>query len=129
VNNERSHRLVKPHSPLARVLSFLLLGFIVCGTTVEAAHTHGALTAAKSSVTASNFSTPDSEVKTATNLVGCGDCLICQLHQQFSTSVIAAPPSIIPSSLASLHFNTTATAVHSPPAAPRSGRAPPKAIL
>jgi hypothetical protein len=111
------------------VLSFLLLGFIVYGTTVEAAHTHGALRAAKSSVTASNFSTPESDTKTATNLVGCGDCLICQLHQQFSTSVIAAPPSVVPSSLAARHLNTTATAVRSQTATPRSGRAPPKAIL
>jgi len=129
VNTERSHRLVRSHGPLARVLCFLLLGFIVYGTTVEAAHTHGALTAAKSTVTAASFSTPESEANTATKLVGCGDCLICQLHQQFSASVIAAPPSIIPSSLASRHFKTTATAVRSETAAPRSGRAPPKAIL
>jgi hypothetical protein len=107
------------------VLSFLLLGFIVYGTTVEAAHTHGARTVAKVAVGSTSVSTPETGLKSANNLVSCGDCLICQLHQQFSTSVIAVPPTIVPSSLASRHFNTTEIAAHSQTASPRSGRAPP----
>lgn len=65
-------RLVKPRRAFARVLSSLLLGFIVYGTTVEAEHTHGSLTAASNIVDASNFSDPASETKANTTLLGSG---------------------------------------------------------
>ena len=114
---------------LSRALSLLLLGFIVYGTTVEAAHTHGSLVAANSAVASSSFSDPASETKANSNPTGCGDCLICQLHQHFSATVISVPPRIVPSSLRSRIFNLTAVSVHSQTSTPRTGRAPPQASL
>jgi hypothetical protein len=107
------------------VLSLLLLGFIVYGTTVEAAHTHGNLAAANILVGASNFSDPATETKTTTKLTGCGECLICQLHQNFASSLISEPPSIVSSSVKSLFLNFTAISVHSQITTPQRGRAPP----
>ena len=47
MSSERKSRLAEPHGAFTRVLSLLQLGFIVFGTTVEAVHTHGSLTAAQ----------------------------------------------------------------------------------
>jgi hypothetical protein len=112
----------------SRALSLLLLGFIVYGTTVEAAHTHGSL-AANNASASSSFSDPATETKTHSHLLGYGDCLICQLHQHFSATLISVPPSIVPSSLRSRIFNLTAVSVHSQTSTPRTGRAPPQASL
>jgi len=110
------------------VLSLLLLGFIVYGTTVEAAHTHGSLRAANTIVGASNISDPATETKTTTNLTGCGDCLICQLHQGFSTTLISVPPSLGTSLLRSGVFNSTPVSAHSQVTTPQRGRAPPLSL-
>jgi hypothetical protein len=108
------------------VLSFVLLGFIVYGTTVEAAHTHGNLAAAANSAAgAATFSDPATDTKTTKTLLGCGDCLICQLHQGFSATLISVPPSLVSSSLRSRVFNASAVLVHSETTTPQRGRAPP----
>jgi hypothetical protein len=116
---------VKRHGAFARVLSFLLLGFIVYGTTVEAAHTHGNLARAKSAVGASTFSDPATDTTSSKTLLGCGDCLICQLHQGFSATLISAPPTLYSATLKSRVFNASEVLVHSETASPRRGRAPP----
>ena len=128
MSSERHSKLAKPHGAFTRILSLLLLGLIVFGTTVEAAHTHGNLRAANTIVGASNFSEPAKETKTPTNLTGCGDCLICQLHQGFSTTVISVPPSLVASSLRSRVFNSTTVSAHSQVTSPRRGRAPPLSL-
>jgi hypothetical protein len=125
VTREGHSNLRRKQGAFSRALSILLLGFIVYGTTVEAAHTHGSLTAAKSTITASTFSDPASKTKANSNLTGCGDCLICQLHQYFSASLISVPPSIVSSSLRSRFSTFTAVSVSSETNAPRRGRAPP----
>jgi len=117
--------VTKSHSRFSRVLSLLLLAFIVYGTTVEAAHTHGGLPAA-SVVGSASFSDPATDAKGATPLVGCGDCLICQLHQNFSATLISLPPSIAPTSLSSQFVLSTTIPLHTQTSAPRSGRAPPQ---
>jgi hypothetical protein len=88
MSSERHSKLATPQGAFTRILSLLLLGFIVFGTTIEAAHTHGNLTAATSFIAASNFSDPATETKVKTTLLSCGDCLICQLHQNFSAALI-----------------------------------------
>ena len=128
VTRERDSKLVRPHSAFARALSLVLLGFIVYGTTVEAAHTHGSLRAANTIVDASNISDPTTETKTTTKLTGCGDCLICQLHQGFSTTLISVPPSLVAGSLRSSVFNSTPASAHSQVTSPRRGRAPPLSL-
>jgi len=125
VNRERNSKTVKPHHAFTRVLSFLLLGFIVYGTTVEAAHTHGKIATARAAAGASSFSDPAKESSTTTKPTGCGDCLICQLHQNFSATEISVPPSLVSASLRSRLFTLTAVSVLSQITTPRRGRAPP----
>jgi hypothetical protein len=108
-----------------RALSIMLLAFIVCGTTVEAAHNHGNLAGSNSVTSTAHFSDPATESKLGTSSPGCSDCLICQLHQHFSATVIAVPPSIGPLSVGSQFFNLTTVPVHSQTATPQRGRAPP----
>jgi hypothetical protein len=125
VDREAPSKLIKRHGVLSRALSLLLLGFIVYGTTVEAAHTHGSLTVKNNIAGASTFSDPATGAKANNTLLGCGDCLICQLHQQFSTTLISVPPSLVPSPLGSRFLALTALSVHSLTNTPRRGRAPP----
>jgi hypothetical protein len=128
MTNEQDFQTLRPASRLARAISLLLLVFIVYGTTVEAAHTHGTVTRSASATSSANLSSPASGVTSGTSLVSCGDCLICQLHQQFSTSVIAAPPTLNPPVLFSRHFKQTAVVIHSRPTVIGSGRAPPLSL-
>ena len=83
--------------------------------------------ALKSESLASNFSDPATKTKAANTLPGCSDCLICQLHQNFSASLISVPPSSGPSSAGSKSFHSTTVSVYSQASRPRAGRAPPLA--
>jgi hypothetical protein len=72
---------------LKRWLGLSLVIFILYGTTVEAAHRHGRILPSRGSAT----SLTGSE-QTSTPLASksaCSDCLICQLHQNFNTTLIA----------------------------------------
>src|SRR6266513_1238354 len=83
-NVKRPHsKSVRPQAAFARVLSFLLLSFIVYGTTVEAAHQHGNLFRGRDVAGSTSVSNLGSGTTRSTNLSGCADCLICQLHQHF----------------------------------------------
>ncbi len=127
--NRRSHSdLVRPQAAFTRVLSFLLLSFIVYGTTVEAAHKHGNLVRARDVAGPASVSDPGSGTIRGTNFSGCGDCLICQLHLQFSTTLTSRPPTVVPASLRSRIFSLTAISVTSRTDAPRRGRAPPVSL-
>jgi hypothetical protein len=108
---------------LKRGLALLLLVFIFYGTTVEAAHRHGRVLADPSSA-----ASLDNSEHTSTPLSGksaCSDCLICQLHQNFNTTLLAfrlvdppkqvrikVSPAVLPDILSQL-------------VGPTAGRAPP----
>ena len=87
--------MVQPNSLSRRVLSFLLLGLILYGATVQAVHKHGATLP----VHAESFavSTPTPEDNSPNGLQSCDDCLICQLQQSFSATLVTHrdldPPS------------------------------------
>src|SRR4051794_14599595 len=70
-----------------RWLSLLLVVFILYGTTIEAAHRHGRTLPSTSSA-AAHFDKQQAQTP-STNKTGCSDCLICQLHQNFTTTLIA----------------------------------------
>ena len=109
----------------SRVLSFVLLSFIVWGTTVQAAHKHGGLSDTKSTAQENVFSEPGTQTARDGSLAGCADCLICQLHQDFSTSLVVERDSSAPARARleiSLATSVTPTRLM---AAPNSGRAPP----
>jgi hypothetical protein len=129
VTREPHSQLIRPHGAFARVLSVLLLGFIVYGTTVEAAHTHGSVLGSSNPAGASSLSDPKTEVNQNGSLNACGDCLICQLHQQFSTTLTSVPPIISASILRSRFLSPNAVPVPSQTSTPRTGRAPPQNSL
>jgi len=109
-----------------RWLSLLLVLFIVYGTTVEAAHRHGVVLPPTTS-TAEHFDTEQSK-DLASNKSGCSDCLICQLHQNFTTTLIALrlkqdPPSHAPQQIATAAPEDLLSQIISP----QAGRAPPQA--
>ena len=91
----RHSEMVKTDSSGRRVLSFLLLGLILYGSTLQAVHKHGA--ALSSQLEAVVISTPSPEDISTTGLQGCTDCLICQLQQSFSAPLVThidlAPPA------------------------------------
>ena len=108
---------------LKRGLGLLLVVLILYGTTVEAAHRHGLVVSAPSGATA----VTDSE-QTSTPLSSrssCSDCLICQLHQTFNTTLIAFRIADPPKQI---RVNITAELpldVLSQITGPTAGRAPP----
>jgi len=111
------------HAGFSRWLGLLLIAFILYGTTVEAAHRHGRLLADKSDVASLTHSNESGNLSGTQS--GCSDCLICQLHQHFSTTLIALrlndPPARV------LHRTTTVVATDrlSRITSPLAGRAPP----
>src|SRR4026208_2562082 len=84
----RLHRTrLSQHSAVARVVAGLLLVFVLYGTTIEAAHRHGRVF--KSDQTQStSVSANESAKGSAGSFKSCAECLICQLHQNFSTSLV-----------------------------------------
>jgi hypothetical protein len=86
------------HSAVARVVAGLLLVFVLYGTTIEAAHRHGRVF--KSDQTqATSVSAKENAKGSASSFKSCAECLICQLHQNFSTSLVNtrfkdSPPAI-----------------------------------
>ena len=68
-----------------RWLGLLLAFLILYGTTVEAAHRHGRVLSDRGDASLVDQDQTTSPVNGKT---GCSDCLICQLHQNFSTTLI-----------------------------------------
>ncbi len=107
---------------IRRALGLFLIVFIFYGTTVEAAHRHGRILAddGTASLVGSEQTTSPAGGQT-----GCGDCLICQLHQNFTTTLVAFR-LINPSQQLRLKIAPTVPPdVHSRKIGPTAGRAPP----
>jgi len=109
-----------------RALSILLLAFIICGTTVEAAHNHGNLAASNQATSAGHFSDPATEKSADTGSLNCSDCLICQLHQNFSATVLSVTPNLTPLVLTASFSHSHSLLASSQTSVTRTGRAPPK---
>jgi len=112
-------------SEVSRAISLLLLALIVYGSTFEAAHRHvGIATAGLSDQNTSLSDSGTTQNSTLTRL-NCSDCLICQLHQNFSSTLLSKrfvwsrPP------LREQYVEAALTAFHSRVDTPRRGRAPP----
>jgi hypothetical protein len=107
----------------SRWLNLLLVVFILYGTTVEAAHRHGRIVPAYAGATAQLDNEHNQNLGTAKT--GCNDCLICQLHQNFTTTLIALrlndPPVQVPHRVVSVVPQDRRSQIISP----LSGRAPP----
>jgi hypothetical protein len=107
----------------SRWLNLLLVVFILYGTTVEAAHRHGRILLSPASANAQLDNEHDKNLGNAKT--GCTDCLICQLHQNFTTTLIALrlndPPVQLPQLVAIAVPHDLLSRIITPVA----GRAPP----
>src|ERR1043165_2770209 len=109
---------------ISRGVSLLLVTFILFGTTVEAVHRHGRVLAqappTSSQVTPEK---PDGSLNTNTS---CTDCLICQLHQQFTATLIPVRPDTTSLNISVVSVRTDRVSVESHKYTPQSNRAPPQ---
>jgi hypothetical protein len=110
------------HDGYSRVLSLVLLAFVLYGTTVETAHRHGRILTSADTTSASGSGSSNGF---AGNISGCNDCLICQLHQSFSTAVINIRSCDAPELVRTKYFSTATVPLNSRSNIPQSGRAPP----
>jgi len=110
---------------LKRGLGLLLLVFIFYGTTVEAAHRHGRVVPQSNPAAASFDKTGTTSTTPKTQ--GCSDCLICQLHQHFSATLISVKPLAESLVRQSDTPQLTPVSIRSIAHTQQSGRAPPQA--
>jgi hypothetical protein len=111
---------------LKRGIGLLLLIFIVYGTTVEAAHRHGGRVA-PAAHNAVAFEQTGSTSTTPKTQPGCSDCLICQLHQNFSATLISVKPTTESLVSQTCIPQLDPVSIRSTAQSPQSGRAPPQA--
>ena len=117
------HPLQFRNAGFSRWLGLLLIAFILYGTSVEAAHRHGRVITGSSDV--ASLTQSQQTGNPAGARTSCGDCLICQLHQNFSTTLIALRLNDPPRQV--LHTAPAVVATHllSRIISPAAGRAPP----
>ncbi|HEX8772150.1 MAG TPA: DUF2946 family protein [Pyrinomonadaceae bacterium] len=119
------------HTPPTRLLAFLLLALITYGATAETVHSHGGLLLARHIVSAempaaSDTGEADSSSQQARTL---NECVICQLHQHLSNTLLSALPWTTPPPAQFTPTRAISISYLSPTCAPRRGRAPPPASL
>jgi hypothetical protein len=119
------------------VLAAVLLASIAWGATAEFTHHHGAQSTARVSALLSQAQASN-VVETTTPRVQSGgteassskstnaaDCLICQLHQNLSTTLFNTPPRVAPVDLPVVSASATVVFPLSEGTSNQQGRAPP----
>ena len=109
----------------SRAVGFLLVVFIFYGTTVEAVHRHSR-TLDRTTNAGSTIVDPDLAKNLTKTQVGCSDCLICQLHQSFGTTLISVRSDVSPSSQRCDLRGSTTVRPRSVTKTTQTGRAPPQ---
>ena len=105
-----------------RWIGLLLAVFILYGSTVEAAHRHGRVLPSKGTASVVDSDQTDSLFNTKS---GCSDCLICQLHQNFGTTLVAFRLVDAPKQVQIKTPDATPPDTLTPLIGPTAGRAPP----
>ena len=111
------------HSAVSRIVAGLLLVFVIYGTTIEAAHRHGRIFGSEQTNLASVSS--DTTRGVAGSSLSCAECLICQLHQHFSASLVTVRESNNVNQTNGHIFHAHSDSIQSRSTTTRSGRAPP----
>ena len=101
----------------------MLAILITYSATVEAAHRHGRILSSESGSTC--VTQPDDSTKAGTSKADCSDCLICQLHQNFSATEIVSRIANTPPLLRGKAKAATVPILHSADGTTECGRAPP----
>ena len=117
---------LRRHSTLSRLVAGLLLVFVIYGTTIEAAHRHGRLFNSDRSKSSSVSSDDGSQGVTGSSR-SCAECLICQLHQHFSASLVTERFKDSPSPLVTEVFQATTQGLQTRSVSAQTGRGPPLA--
>ena len=115
--------MVPPDRSSRRVLSFLLLGLILYGATVQAVHKHANTISAQAEAVA--VSIPAPEDGSPNGLQSCDDCLICQLQQSLSSTLVTHRDLDPPSTETVGFFGDDSDRASSFVTIRESGRAPP----
>ena len=110
------------NAAFTRWIGLLLTVLILYGTTVEAAHRHGRVLTDNGAASLVNSDQPDSPVSSKS---GCSDCLICQLHQSFNTTLVAFRLVDPPKQVLVKTPDAVPTDILTPLLGPTAGRAPP----
>ena len=126
MNNKQHCSIQSRYSPAARALSFVLLAFVLYGSTVEAAHRHGQVLKSNGQTSSSVQDSSQSDQGVSGN-PSCSDCLICQLHQNFSSALTSFALLDVPTPICTSISCHAGLAVDSQYCTPRRGRAPPSA--
>jgi hypothetical protein len=111
------------HPAIARVIAALLLVFVIYGTTIEAAHRHGRIFNSANQAT-TNVSN-NNDTGDITGSTSCAECLICQLHQHFSATLVSVRDDKAPALTNHEAFRSTLQVFRTQSQRPHSGRAPP----
>ncbi len=117
------------HAPLARLLAFVLLAFVTYTTTAESVHRHGGLALKRADVSAASVSSSGDANPSANDSPALGDCLICQLRQNLSFSLLSALPQLVAPQVSAELSQAVALLSASRFEAPKRGRAPPATSL
>ena len=115
----------KNNAAFSRGLGLLLVLFVFYGTTIEAAHRHGITTSVSSH--AAPTVERDSGGGISNTKPGCNDCLICQLHQNFSATLISVKPHAETIARLTHSLRSEPISISSLVTSPSQGRAPPPA--
>ncbi len=115
----------KNNAAFSRGLGLLLVLFVFYGTTIEAAHRHGTIRPASNH--AASVIEHESGSGTSTSKPGCHDCLICQLHQNFSATLISVKPNAEQITRVAHSRRSDPISIRSLVNSPSPGRAPPLA--
>jgi hypothetical protein len=119
----------RPNAPLKRILAFVLLAFVTYTATAEAVHRHGGFLLVAQASSATALSPSDDASSSANDSRANGECLICQLRQQLSFTLLNAPLLVVAPQAQVARAQATALPSFSRPDAPQRGRAPPLASL
>ncbi|MBA2734354.1 MAG: hypothetical protein H0U54_15940 [Acidobacteria bacterium] len=115
----------RQNRPIARLLAFVLLAFVTYSSTAEAVHKHGNLSLAPSNSSAQAAYSPSDASSTINNSRATGECVICQLRQQLSVSLLNALPQIVAPQNQATRALAAALPCSTRYTTPRRGRAPP----
>lgn len=116
-------------APLARLLAFVLLAFVAYTATAESVHRHGGLSLVAQGSSVPAITSPDDSGSLVNDSRATGECLICQLRQQLSFSLLNAPSLNIAPEVQLARVIASALPSFSGTTAPQRGRAPPLTSL
>ncbi|MBA3768851.1 MAG: hypothetical protein H0W99_18100 [Acidobacteria bacterium] len=127
-----THSKSRRHTPPTRVLAFLLFAIIFHGATAEIVHQHGGLSPALAGVVnttqpaasdSGDADSPWNQTRTRS------ECVICQLHQHLSSTLLSVLPGIAPPSAQFAHSPADSSYYSSQDSTTQRGRGPPLASL